>query len=318
MWSKISKELWLKYCDGYSFTDCAIRNEKMIYLLAEEDRITEEQSTKMRMLLLAQGDGKIEYGEVTFNESFLAVIESTDVPEQQGLVFQVIGGSVVPTGGSKRIWPVEKINKDDISVIRKSKKIDGYAWAVGRRRGVFKRINTDDWISIDNGLKESSASPKARDIGFLGIDGFNSKDIYAVGGKGDIWHYDGDLWTQCGFPTNDKLTAVCCAKDDFVYVAANRKLWKGRLNQWESVHDLDLAENIDDLCWFDNKLWGCGQYDFFCWDGISLDTSINIQGSPASLMGSMACSEHFMLVACHKSAWIYDGQQWVNIVPESM
>lgn len=315
MHSTIPKEIWSEHCDGYSFTDCAIRNKDMIYLLATEDKTQDEQKSKMQLLLLVQEGDNIEHGYSSFDESFWAVVCTSEKPVEQGLIIQVLGGSVIPTGGPQRDWPVEDIKQNELLPVRKAKKIDGFPWVVGSHRAVFRRVDIGKWIAVDNGLK---VPEDLSDTDFLDIDGFTSNDIYAVGGKGDIWHYDGQIWKQCGFPTNDKLTAVCCAGDGNVYVAAKHKLWKGRLNRWEAICELELTDKISDLHWFNNKIWGCGKYDFFCWNGITLETEVVYQGSPLALMGTMDCCEHFLLVARRKSVWVYNGQQWVNIVPESM
>lgn len=318
MQAMISKQIWTEFCEGYSFKDCAIHGENKIYLLAEEDRKHEEQIAKMRVLILAQVNEKIEYGYVNFDESFWATIGISEQPLKQGVIIQVLGGSVVPVGGGRSVWPTESIKRDEMCVITKSKNIGGYIWATGSKREIFKRTGIDQWIAVDAGLVKNPSSPHHDEVGFLGIDGFSQNDIYAVGGLGDIWHYDGTLWHQCGFPTNDKLTAVCCAEEGVVYVASRYKLWKGRLNQWEAVHELSLANYIHDLCWFDNRLWGCGPFDFFCWDGKTLEENVTSQDSELTLMGSMDCSAGFLLVAGSKSVWTFDGRQWHTIVPGRM
>lgn len=315
MHSTISKQIWSEFCEGYSFTDCAIRNENMIYLLAEEDKSPERPVSKMQLLLLVQEEEHIEYGYTSFDESFWAMICTSDKPVEQGLVIQALGGSVIPTGGPQRNWPAEDVKANELVPVRKSKKIDGYPWVVGSNRSVFQRRDIGKWFPVDNGLRDH---PGKADADFLDIDGFNSQDVYAVGGGGDIWHYDGNVWTPCGFPTNDKLTAVCCAGDGNVYVAAKYKLWKGRLNRWEAAHELNLSGTVDDLRWFDNKIWGCGKYDFFYWDGVALETEVIHQGKPLSLMGTMDCCEQFLLVGRRKSVWVFNGQEWKNIVPENM
>ncbi len=35
--------------------------------------------------------------------------------------------------------------------------------------------------------------------GFDDLDGFSEQDMYAVGGAGDVWHYNGEIWIPLWF-----------------------------------------------------------------------------------------------------------------------
>ncbi|NHZ42693.1 hypothetical protein [Massilia aquatica] len=91
---------------------------------------------------------------------------------------------------------------------------------------MIDRVGKDVWnyhLSLPKKTDDLDAS------GFQDIDGFSPEDIYAVGGKGDVWHVDGQQWTQLPFPSEMNLSSVCCAPDGVVYIGAGSgTVFKGR------------------------------------------------------------------------------------------
>ncbi|HEX8610682.1 MAG TPA: hypothetical protein VF800_05280 [Telluria sp.] len=77
--------------------------------------------------------------------------------------------------------------------IHKLRTIDGELYGCGLGRTVITRVGKDNW-------RYHTQLPKDKnfldDTGFLDIDGFSPTDIYAAGGHGDLWHYDGKIWKQ--------------------------------------------------------------------------------------------------------------------------
>lgn len=73
--------------------------------------------------------------------------------------------------------------------------------------------------------------------GFSCVDGFSENDIYAAGGKGDVWNFDGDEWRQIHFPSNMLIESICCGQDGYVYIGAQSgTVFKGRKDQWKMIH----------------------------------------------------------------------------------
>ncbi|MCO6521591.1 MAG: hypothetical protein J6571_00150 [Snodgrassella sp.] len=58
---------------------------------------------------------------------------------------------------------------------------------------------------------------------------FFRKEIYAGGGKGDLWQFNGETWRQVFFSSDMPLESVCCGQDGFVYIGAQcGTVFKGR------------------------------------------------------------------------------------------
>ena len=152
----------------------------------------------------------------------------------------------------------------------RTRQIAGYLHVVSGRRGICRRTGLDTWTSL---CPPFSLNPKTsreeyeltRGWGFRDIDGFTLDDLYAVGGRADVWHYDGRTWKQVLLPTNMLLESVCCAPDGTVYIAAQSgTLIAGRGSEkgskWGIVHKDMLSLPYRDLVWHEGQLYGGNDY----------------------------------------------------------
>lgn len=319
----LDKENISNMCKGQIFLDCAIRYNDLVYILARAD-ITEDESSDTedhniptRIIVLEESSNEDDL-LIAANEipRFAhPVIGVSQKPVNQGLLSASDrDGSILPMGGGKDFWPFEILQKNGYPQCKRLRSIDGYTWAVGINRKVYKRVDIGKWIKVTEGFDLSKKDTFG--YGFNDIDGFSENEVYAVGGKGDIWQYDGTSWKQCGFPTNDNLYTVCCAADGYVYVGARRALWRGKGNQWEQVCAFERQSVMNDLRWFADKLWLAYDYKLVMWDGQELHNEIICNGEKISLGGAIDVSDEMMLVACSYSAWTYDGKDWHNIIPQ--
>lgn len=132
--------------------------------------------------------------------------------------------------------------------IRSVASIAGVAYAVGLRATVFRLDDQSQWIWLGQGLPGSS--------NFEAIDGKGNDDIYAVGSKGAIWHFDGKEWSQEHVPTNSNFTSVVHAPDGSVYIAGHAgTLIMGSKGRWELLEQENVREDIWGLAWFSGKLF---------------------------------------------------------------
>ncbi len=314
-------------CHDHILVGCAIRANNIVYLLARKD-LTEDEAAKghdyeipSRVILLhEQPDfSDLQIGAVDINNFELPLIGVSLKPVTQALLLANDNhGSILPIGGGKDTWPFERLLENGMPMCRRLRCIGGYTWAVCSRRLVFRRADVGQWVNVRKGF-DSSMSPLGemndKECGFHDIDGFSEREIYAVGGKGDIWKFDGDAWCQCHFPTNDHLYTVCCAQDGNVYIGARNGLWKGKNHHWEQICTFEQPGEMNTLRWFDNKLWLAYDYRLLFWDGKHLHHDIFYQGKRISLGGNIDSSDDMLLVAGAYEAWTYDGEHWHNIIP---
>lgn len=138
--------------------------------------------------------------------------------------------------------------------LREVNTIGRYAHAVGMGRTVYRCEDKAHWVRIDQGVRaDVSQEP---DAGLNSIDGFAEDDLYAVGWKGEIWHYDGSRWSRFESPEKLALQKVVCTPDGHVYALGQRGvIIRGRADQWDVV---DQDETVDDFwgaCWFQDRLY---------------------------------------------------------------
>ncbi len=307
-------------CRDHILLDCAIRDNSRIYLLARED-VTEDEvssvedgdiSTRLIFLRETDEDENLRVAARDYENFTWPLLGVSHKPVEQALlVASDADGTVAPVGSGT--WPAEVLKTKGYPQCKHLRCIDGYTWAVGINRGVYKRIDIGNWVKITEGL--SFDEPDDVDVGFNDIDGFSGKEVYAVGGRGDIWKYDGAIWARCDFPADDDLYTVCCAGDGAIYVGARNALWKCKGNQWTKICELP-RKRMRDLRWFGDRLWLAYDYRLLMWDGQVLHDEIVHNGNRLSLGGAIDVSDEMLLVACSYAAWTYDGKSWHSIIPE--
>lgn len=197
----------------------------------------------------------------------------------------------------------------------KLRSIDGQVYSVGNKRSVCRREGLNHWVPL---WGDSLPLPKVRDIpdfnqfGFKDIDGFSAQDIYAVGGSGDVWQYDGQRWRQIPFPSNQRLYNVCCGGDGQVYVAGHSTVFRGRGNKWQELKGV-VGGRMHDTVWHQDRLW-CTN-DNGIWT--ITDGKIALHELPqgiCSCMGWASAADGIMVMAGMYGAALHDGKQWSNLV----
>ncbi|MDR1887934.1 MAG: hypothetical protein LBQ81_00865, partial [Zoogloeaceae bacterium] len=139
-------------------------------------------------------------------------------------------------------------------------------------------------------------------------------EMYAVGGHGDVWMYNGKEWRATGFPTNEQLATVTCAGDGNVYISSEGgSLWQGRKSTWKSIYRGVSSIPWNDAVWFEDKLWLASDYQFKVWNGKSLE-SVTHQGKRVPIQGHMDARDGLLVVASPEVVMGYDGKAWRTLV----
>jgi hypothetical protein len=173
---------------------------------------------------------------------------------------------------------------------------------------LFKRVDRNNWVEI------GPLPPYSKgEVGFDDFDAFSESDIYAAGGKGDVWHYDGKAWHRISFPSNMWLETVCCGEDGYVYIGAQSgNLFRGRDKAWELIHRDNLSLTFKDMVWFGDRVYATS--DYCLWeikDGKVRDSQEPIDITICS--GNLSVGDGVMLLAGHSGAALYDGEKWTQL-----
>ena len=261
---------------GYNLIDCVVRDKNKLYLLAREDYTKwpkskwnsesepppDEPHIQKRLISVFLDEPREgRYGRSVLNGFGPSKIGVALTPKAQ-CIFMDSRGQVFSIGSGEagmenelKSWKFENgINRGGN---RKLRTIDGWLYACQGNRGVIKRLGKNQWQHWHDEIPD----PFEVDNAFDDIDGFNESDIYCVGLKGDVWHYDGKRWSQIEFPTNIDLETVCCAGDGFVYISGDGgTTFKGRGTQWKRIHKGEMSLPFTDMVWYGDRVWATSDY----------------------------------------------------------
>ena len=221
----------------------AARFKDLVYLALQDKKLLKKDMAHTRL-------GSVDEGEVanvkdlTWRAAGICVArkpsEKLIVVSGDGQVFTYVGGQ--ESG--------EKVR--EAFDLRACAAIDGYAYACGMNREVFRRGGEGKWTAMHAPAVEGDDDV----AGFEAIDGFGADDIYAAGWEGEVWHWQGSAWAQAPSPVNVVLSGVCCAGDGNVYACGQAgTLLRGRGQDWEVLETEGLIDDFWDLRWFMGRLY---------------------------------------------------------------
>ena len=218
----------------------------------------------------------------------------------------------------------ESISESLIMGISDIKNIHGTIYIVGVHRAVVRREGIDQWVHISKPIEQESleiyraAKKKGKefDSGFNCIDGFSAdKNLYAGGGQGDVWRYDGRTWHSVDIPLPKmQINSLCCASDGYVYIAGRfGSLLKGREDEWHIIKQEQTKADFKDIVDYQGTLYVCTERRLF---------TINDQGLQRVDFGdipepfsfrSLYVNHGKLMSAGSYNACIYDGQRWQSL-----
>jgi len=186
--------------------------------------------------------------------------------------------------------------------------LDGHA--------VIMRRDGETWAPVDTGL----------DLPLMNwVFGFSADDVFLVGNRGTIVHWDGGAWTIQETPTDDQLWGVWGAAPDDVYAVggSGRRGSEAVLLHYDGVSwsDVDFGE-LDRETRALFKVWGSGPDDVVVvgqrgvvirWDGSewtqhlvgTTEDLISVWGTGPDRVGIVGGRSNGVLVT-------WDGSEWHN------
>jgi hypothetical protein len=190
----------------------------------------------------------------------------------------------------------------------------GHAFATALHRGVYKRVAENHWVQ----LTDKSIAPGKNDpvgsAGFRDIDGFSEDNLYACGGRGDLWTFDGKKWMKEYIPTDASLEKVCCSDDGNVYILTNRSdLIIGKKSSWRIVRQ-DLPEgNFESIVSFQSKIFVSTDENIYEFHRDELKVS-SLSPPKMDSYANMAAAHGVLLVAGAHDAFLFHEGKWSKIV----
>lgn len=313
---------------GFQIVDCCVRSKRFFYFSlredytqranwAEGDEIPEETSLERRIVSFSREkvkDGK-GWGHAKLSGVKNMVAGVAYHPKEQFVGVDAYGDVyVLGAGESGCEEDIARSNAGGINrgTVDKSRTIEGVLYVAGGNRSVGYRSDKNKWISLtqmlpfDEGREWESA-------GFEDIDGFSRSDIYCVGGKGDVCHFDGEQWRQIHFPSNVNLYTVCCAGDGFVYVSGyGGHTFRGRGDSWTQIYKGDMPLPFKDMGWFDGKVWCTSDYGLWTIEKDEVKAA-DVSDDVRAACGCLDIADGILLVGGYNGAAYKENGRW-NVI----
>jgi photosystem II stability/assembly factor-like uncharacterized protein len=322
----LDKSNWERFGEGFGVIGGAIGfdNTRYCFVLEELDTNIHRDPLPTIRLLFARMERPLErrFFRVGFNNIEFPSVASA----RTGGLDEFVG---VDLRGNVMVYNdvVEKVGLEQPDIdprwhdgkrsgpVSRVKRVNGRLYAVCRDRRILERKGQGQWAEFP-GLERPAErlDPKVStlDFGFVDMDAFSETDVYAVGGKGDVWHYDGKEWRRRDFPSNEWLDTVCCAGDGEVYVSGNHgSLWVGSGDTWRRICAAKYTVSFNDTVWFADRLWCVNDYALYNLGKEGLepaDVPPSVQLTTRRL--DVSADRSLMLSAGKRGASLFDGKQW--------
>ncbi len=306
---------YIKRFRGAGIRDCAVIDQGLFYFVALQDwnedqprPFDDELETRLTSLNLkaekrwrttrCTGYSSLQCSGPRDNEITCVAVDgraSVFVDKDDGYEDE----SEIPAGGG--VGPCR-------SNVTKIKPFAGRLYGCGGDRSVFYRQGPNAWAEV-------GPLPAAGrgETGFLDFDGFNESDMYAAGGMGDVWHFDGAAWRKVILPEKMWIESVCCGGDGYVYIGAQSgTVFRGRGDNWTMIQRGDPTLPFRDMVWFQDRVYATNDYGL--WE--IQDGQVRPSDAPIEITncaGNLSVADGVMLMAGAYGAASHDGTSWSRL-----
>lgn len=136
------------------------------------------------------------------------------------------------------------------AALRSIRRIGDAVFAAGVDRAVYMRVD-GKWRDVSTETLLETDGPSA----IQGIDGFSRTDVYTAGWDGELWHYDGAIWSQLQSPTNIILNDIAAGPDKCVAVGLAGQIVSGKDDIWEMVENSETEDDFWSVRYFDGAFY---------------------------------------------------------------
>jgi hypothetical protein len=199
-----------------------------------------------------------------------------------------------------------RIETDRLGALLCIREIENELYICGQSSQVY-RYSNGAWANMSPpGAKIASPTLES-------LDGLLRNNIYAVGEKGLILHYDGSRWSTLDSPTNRPLSCVRCKNEDEVYACGNDGLLLvGNRNKWHVI-DTERTMNFWDMALYNGQLYISHVHGLVRYDGQDfLDIDTGIIPSPGA--HKLDVRDGLLYSFGVDDILKFDGNQWERLI----
>lgn len=322
----------------YSITDCAVRAKDMFVFVVseiltdeeleeyEEEGLDQFYRPKKIVSYFKEPD---ENGDQWFQSLLIGWdtprIGACNKPRNHSITIELstrLDDRVFITGSGPVFEDRSSLHRVDggysRGAIGKIKTINGWAYIAGGNRTLGKFLDKGQWKELSHNLPQQKQDRDDLNIsGFNDVDGFNETDIYAGGGKGDLWHFDGENWEPIPFPTNDNIFSLCCAGDGYVYVCCTHGMtFKGRGDNWKKISNGKGEKSFRDMVWHKDRVYCTNDYGLWTIKDDELEKT-DVPDEIFACSGHLYANDGVMLLAGLGGAAYCEDGEWTLLYNSS-
>lgn len=317
--------LWPRIA-GYNIIDCEVKDRDTLYLLGREDYTqrkgwgelqdppAEVKLPKRIFVLRLTNPDEKKWGHMHLTGMDTSRCAMTYAPEEKILVVDSdakVWAQNPKTNGFETGIPYKADGGPLVGDMNRAKSFGRELLLGGTQRQLFRRKDVSNWELIGAPIPVEEA--EFRNCGFHDFDQFSESDLYAAGGSGDIWHFNGTTWRRCKFPTNWGLSSLKCAPDGNVYVAAGNLIYRGSGDKWIALETkASITLPIRDLVWYDGALWATNDHGLWKLVGDEL-IEADVPSGVKVCAGNLATRDGVLLLAGYGGAAFMRDGQWTEI-----
>ncbi len=323
----ITPEQYKEQFHRYYVIDCAVRSKDMLVFLADrrytDEEVAEEEANNWdfayrdkRVVTYFRDDPSDEQWSSTLYEGRgTIVIGAAEKPLNQCIAIDKLEDYLSAIGSGvfdEEVLTSPLPNNPNRGNIRKIKTLNGYAYVCGGNRSFGKRLGKEEWLSHNSEIPHVKGA--GRTEGFDDFDGFSETDIYAAGGRGDVWHFNGDVWRQIPFPTNSRVKSVCCGGDGQVYISCYEGMtFMGREARWKKIHNGGIPLGWTDMVWYEDRVWCTNDHGLWTIHEGKVARASGLPSEITVCSGSLYVNDGVMLLAGMGGAAFCENGQWQSI-----
>jgi hypothetical protein len=204
---------------------------------------------------------------------------------------------------------------DKLGYVNRIRHIAGAFYVCGHAGQVYRRAGKE-WGHVDEGLLKPTR--KAKDaISLYDIHGATADDMYAVGLKGILCHYDGKSWTRLESPTNYHLERVLCASSELVYICGGSEeegyLFVGNKDDGWTGYHVATQGGFWGLTVFQGVPYVCSQEQLWKLAGDEL-VQVVPELDPPIWFHRLVSNKEVMWSIGAEDLAVFDGSTWTRIV----
>jgi hypothetical protein len=297
-----------RWTNKFSFSGVAVRTRAIIYCTATHDTLCAQRHDFASFLVWQAG--KWAAADAEWRCVSVAVCST---PREQMCAVAEDGRALFMGGGDRHEESVR--GRDSLpkgrGTLRHVRAIKGQIYIAGMDRQVYRRDGENSYAAMDQGARPPAGDKSV--VGFESLDGFDPREIYAAGWKGEIWGFSGATWVPLASPTTQILTDVCCAGDDHVYICGRQgTLLQGRGREWQPIAVESTKEDLWSLAWFKGCLYAASLRAVYRLEKGRL-VPVEFGADTPKTCYKLSAADGVMCSAGAKDLMLFDGRTWTRL-----